>query len=304
MRSKESQKLVKFFASRNPDRSAMGALRGLMGRRSFVLGFLAASLLAPIGQGLLAQPQSIGWLEVRHTQGNVILTTSPPKVARVGDRLSKVGDALQTGPNSSAILRFDQKIGTVNVAENTSLRIRRLGRLRSGARVTTLDLDQGQVRLNVRKFTNPYSRLEIQSPAGVAAVRGTDYGISLGPDGRMVVATESGLVTAAALGKTVYLEPDFGSRLRPDELPSDPQPLDRELWLNLQNTEINDRQIYISGSIHPLNSVKVFGMDLPVDDDGRFEVSLPMRTPLSLFDFEIEVRNALGENRSYSLITW
>ncbi len=275
-----------------------------MGRRSFVLGFLSAFLLALLSPGLLAQSQSIGWLEVRQAQGKVILTTSPPKPARVGDRLSKIGDALQTGPNSSAILRLDRKIGTVNVAENTLLRIRRMGRLRSGARVTTLDLDQGQVRLNVRKFTHPSSRLDIRSPAGVAAVRGTDYGISVGGDGRMVVATESGLVTAAALGKTVYLEPDFGSRLRPDQLPSDPQPLDRELWLKLQNTEINDRQVYVSGTIHPLNSVIVFGQELPVDDDGRFDVSLPMPDSISLFDFEVEVRNALGEQRSYSLITW
>ncbi len=282
----------------------MPKLKRLMGRRSFVFGFLVTSLLAPLGPGLLAQPQAIGWLEVRQTQGNVILIASPPKVARVGDRLAKVGDSLKTGPNSSAILRLDQKIGTINVAENTSLRIRRLGRLRSGARVTTLDLDQGQVRLNVRKFNNPYSRLEIKSPAGVAAVRGTEYGISLSDDGRMIVATESGLVTAAALGKTVYLEPDFGSRLRPNEPPSKPQRLDRELWLKLNGTEINDRQIYVSGKAHPLNSVTVVGKEVQLDNDGRFEVSLPLPNSTSLFDFEIEVRNALGESRSHSLIAW
>lgn len=282
----------------------MDNLSSLMGRRSFVLSFLAASLLAPVGQGLLAQSQSIGWLEVRQTKGDVIFTASPPRVARVGDRLSKVGDSLETGPNSSAILRFDQKIGTINVAENTSLRIRRLGRLRSGARVTTLDLGQGQVRLNVRKFHNPSSRLEINSPAGVAAVRGTEYGISLSNDGRMVVATESGLVTAAARGKTIYLEPDFGSRLRPNEQPSAPQRLDRELWLNLNGTEINDRQIYVSGKVHPLNSLFVAGTEVPLDDNGRFDVSLPWPESTSLFDFEIEVRNALGESRGHSLIAW
>lgn len=275
-----------------------------MGRRSFVLGFLAASLLAPVGQGLLAQPRTIGWLEVMHTQGDVTLIASPPKAAQVGDRLSKVGDSLETGPDSSAILRFDQKIGTVNVAENTSLRIRRLGRLRSGARVTTIDLEQGQVRLNVRKFNNPASRLEIKSPAGVAAVRGTDYGISLSRDGRMVVGTESGLVTAAALGQTVYLEPDFGSRLRPNQQPSDPQPLDRELWLKLDNTEINQRQIYVSGKVDPLNSLFVVGTEVPLDDEGQFDVTLPWPQSTSLFDFEIEVRNALGESRSHSLIAW
>lgn len=269
-----------------------------------MLGLLALSFLFPLGKKLLAHPHSLPWLEVRKTQGRVILTTSPPAVARVGDRLTKIGDALETGPNSSAILRLDQGIGTINVAEKTSLRIRRLGRLRSGARVTTLDLIQGQVRLNVRKFHNPYSRLDIRTPAGVAAVRGTEYGISLDEDERMVVATESGLVTAAAQGKTVYLEPDFGSRLRPNEPPSSPQRLDRELWLKLDGTEINDRQLYVSGQIHPLNSVRVVGLDVPLDDSGRFETSLPLPDSTSLFDFEVEVRNALGESRSHSLVAW
>lgn len=276
-----------------------------MGQSALLLGFLAAFLLAPGGHHRLsAQSQAIGWLEVLQARGEVVLTASPPKPAQVGDRLSKVGDSLRTGPDSSAILKFDQKIGTINVAENTVLRIRRLGRLRSGARVTTLDLNQGQVRLNVRKFHNPASRLDIRSPAGVAAVRGTEYGISLDNNDRMVVATESGLVTAAALGKTVYLEPDFGSRLRPNEPPSDPQRLDRELALKLNRTEINDRQIYASGQVHPLNSVKIAGLGVALDDEGKFEANFSLPDTTSLLDFEVEVSNALGESRSHSLIAW
>lgn len=271
-------------------------------RRSLVLGFLTTCLVVFLGQGLSAQTQAIGWLEVKQTQGQVVLTASPPRVARVGDRLSKVGDSLRTGPNSSAILRLDQKIGMINVAENTLLRIQRLGRLRSGARVTTLALDQGQVRLNVRRFHNPASRLEITSPAGVAAVRGTEYGISLDGDNRMIVATESGLVTATAQGKTVFLEPDFGSRLRPNEQPSAPQLLDRELALELNRTEINDRQLYVSGRVHPLNSVIVVGVEVPIDDQGQFEANLTLPNSTSLFEFEIKVKNALGESRSYSII--
>ncbi len=275
-----------------------------MGRRSFVLIFLAAALACVAFRPVLAQAHSVGWLEVRQTQGRVIITSSPPKMAKVGDRLSKIGDSLETGANSSAILILDRGIGTINVAEKTNLRIRRLARLRSGARVTTLNLDQGQVRLNVRKFNNPESRLEIKSPAGVAAVRGTEYGISLSKDGRMVVATESGLVTAAALGRTVYLEPDFGSRLRPSQLPSPPRLIDHELWIKLDGTEINGRQIYVSGEVDPLNSVSIGDNEIVIDDNGRFEATIPLPNSTSLFDFEIEVSNALGENRQHSLVAW
>lgn len=275
-----------------------------MGRRSFVLSLLITALVCVAFNPVLAQTRSIGWLEVRQTQGQVIITSSPPKMAKVGDRLSKIGDSLETGANSSAILILDRGIGTINVAEKTNLRIRRLARLRSGARVTTLNLDQGQVRLNVRKFNNPESRLEIKSPAGVAAVRGTEYGISLSKDGRMVVATESGLVTAASLGRTVYLDSDFGSRLRPRELPSPPRLIDHELWIKLDGTEINRRQIYVSGEVDPLNFVTIGGTEIALDDNGRFEASIPLPDSTSLFDFELEVRNALGESRQHSLVAW
>jgi len=301
----ESQSLVKFLASTTQRGSAAVRLKKLASQavlwRWFAVGLLVVLLTFP-GRSLSAQ--SIGWLEVLQTRGRVTLIKSPPRVAQIGDRLSRIGDALETGPNSSAILRLDESIGTINIAENTSLRIRRLGRLRSGARVTKLDLTQGQVRLHIRRFNNFESRLEIQSPAGVAAVRGTEYGISLGQDGRMIIATESGLVTAAALGETVYLEPDFGSRLRPGEPPSPPSRLDRELWLELDGTEINARQLYVSGKIAPLNSVSVAGTEVSVSDQGQFAVTMPLPNSTSLFDFDVVVSNALGEKRSHSLVAW
>lgn len=270
-----------------------------------MLGLLLSwSLASTIALGQNLQLLSNGWLEVRQTSGRVIVTASPPRAARVGDRLQKIGDSLQTGPNSSSVLRLDDGIGTINVAENTALRIRQMARLRSGARVTTLALDNGQVRLNIRPFTHRESRLDIISPAGVAAVRGTEYGVTVNDDGRMIVATESGLVTAAAQGKTVFLEPNFGSRLRPQQPPSDPMPLDRELRLQIEQTEINDRQIYVRGQIDPLNSVTIAGASVPIDNNGRFEANVPLPDSSLLFDYEIAVSNALGERRSYSLVSW
>lgn len=268
-----------------------------------MLGLFLSLGLASTALAQNVQLLSNGWLEVRQISGRVIFTGSPPRAARVGDRLQKIGDSLQTGPRSFSLLRLDRGIGTINVAENTALSIRQMARLRSGARVTTLALDAGQVRLNVRRFTHSQSRLEIVSPAGVAAVRGTEYGISLDDDGRMIVATESGLVTVAAQGKTVFLEPDFGSRLRPRRPPSDPMPLDRELRLELDRTEINLRQVYVRGKIDPLNFLSVAGVTVSVGDDGRFEASVVLPDSPLLFNHEMVVSNALGEHRSYSLVS-
>jgi hypothetical protein len=274
----------------------------LFGHRLAVAACFAMVLALMLSPGAIAKFAPEGWLEVKYTQGNVTLAASAMRGAQVGDRLAKSGDSLVTGISSSAILGLDDGIGNINVAEKTTLRIRRLSRLRSGARVTALELDQGQVRLNVRKFTNPESKLEIRSPAGVAAVRGTQYGISVGEDQRMIVATESGLVTAASLGTTVYLEPDFGSRLRPEQPPSPPLRLDRVLNLSISRTEINGQQLSIGGKVDPLNSVRVADADIPIDDQGFFETTIALSDSTLLFDLEIEVSNALGERRKYPLI--
>jgi hypothetical protein len=301
-RSRESQKSLEIRCIHPQIRSFWHRSGSFLGRRSLLAGCLVMLLAVMFSPGAIAQLSPGGWLEVKYTQGSVTLTASPPKVARVGDRLAKPGDSLATGSSSSAILSLDNGIGSINVAENTRLRIRRLSKLRSGGRITMLELDQGQVRLNVRKFNNLDSKLEIHSPAGIAAVRGTEYGISVGRDQRMIVATKSGLVSAVSQGKTVLLKPDFGSRLRPEKPPSQPLPLDRLLKLSIERTEINGQQLAIVGTTHPLNSVNVAGVEVPIDDQGSFEAMIPLSNSTSLFDLEIEVSNALGERRKYPVM--
>ncbi|NJN32280.1 MAG: FecR domain-containing protein [Synechococcales cyanobacterium RM1_1_8] len=266
---------------------------------------MSTLLLAPRTQSpAQAQALAAGWLEVMRADGRVVLRQGSFRAAAVGDRLFQAGDALQTGAAASAILELDDGIGRINVAENTAFTISRLARLRSGARLTTLDLSQGQVRLNVRKFTHAQSRLEIRSPAGVAAVRGTEYGVSLSDDGRMVVATASGLVTASNRGRRVFLEANFGSRLRPGEFPSPPQRLDRQLLLQRSTVELSGQQLYIRGQIDPLNHVSVAGIEIPVDNTGQFDTSITLPDDPLIFDFDIVVSNALGELRIYPLLNW
>uniref|UniRef100_A0ACD5H295 FecR domain-containing protein n=1 Tax=Desertifilum tharense IPPAS B-1220 TaxID=1781255 RepID=A0ACD5H295_9CYAN len=50
----------------------------------------------------------------------------------------------------------------------------------------------GQARFRVRRFNHPGSSLEIETPAGSSAVRGTEFGVSVHPDGKTGIATREG----------------------------------------------------------------------------------------------------------------
>ena len=261
---------------------------------------LAALLLAmpTIAESQLAN----GWMEIQQTSGKVTITQSPPRPAKVGDRLNKPGDTIETARSSMALLRLDSGMGSIQVAENTKLRIQKLKKLLDGSRITTLAIEKGQVRTKVRRFTSPRSSLQIVSPAGIAAVRGTEYGISVSDDGRMVIATESGLVAATAQGETVELSTGFGSRIREGEKPSPPQKFDKLLKLDVYDIEINDSQLHINGAIHPLNTLAIAGVEVPVEDDGSFEALVEIPSLKSLSQISIAVRNPLGEEKAYPLL--
>jgi hypothetical protein len=69
----------------------------------------------------------------------------------------------------------------------------------NNGRITRLLVPRGQVRLQLRPFTNPGSRMEIETPAGTSGVRGTEFGLNVQPDGKMAIATLEGSVATSAV---------------------------------------------------------------------------------------------------------
>lgn len=242
----------------------------------------------------------VGWLEVQTLRGDVTIQASAPRAARVGDRLTKTGDTLTTGPRSATLLDIDNRIGTIQVAENSRLQVRQLGTLRNGGWVTTLDLARGQARLRVDKRILPKNSIfEVHSPAGVAGVRGTEFGVMVNSQNRMVVGTEGGLVEASAQGTTVTLKPESGSALFPQEPPLPPLPLDRELKLDLEEVDYRNKHLWVNGQIHPLNTIFANGLELAVDKAGRFEQLIPLPSEGRL---ALKVANSVGDEQGYLLM--
>ncbi|MCS6814548.1 MAG: FecR domain-containing protein, partial [Cyanobacteria bacterium] len=136
------------------------------------------------------------WLEVRQVFGNVTyLKGGSSRRAKVGDRLQVVGDGLRTEPNASVRLAIDTEVGFVTIQEKTTVRIQGLQVAPDNGRITRLHVSGGQVQVQVRPFTHRGSRLEVTTPSSVSGVRGTQFGITVQPNGRTGLATLEGSVT-------------------------------------------------------------------------------------------------------------
>ncbi len=252
-------------------------------------------LLTPIPSS--SQAVNPIWLEVRQIRGVVQRSGGIQRAARLGDRLTKVGDGLETALRSSSLLNLDSGIGSVQVAENTKLSLSEFSIAPDQSRITQIAVARGQVRLRVRKFTSPLTRLELKTPSGVAAVRGTEFGVSVDTANKLAAGTLSGQVEVTANKAAVFIAPNEGTFAMPGKAPVPPMPLDRNLNLNLIRVKRNPNTIWVEGTVNPLNSVRINGQWLATTETGNFvsEVILPKGVQT------IVVSNPLGETRSFNL---
>ena len=237
------------------------------------------------------------WLEVQQIQGDVTYRGTQNRAARVGDRLGSVGQGISTASRSTSILNVDTGIGVVRVAENTSLVVSQLSVLADGARLTLLEVTQGQARLQVRPFTNPNSRLEIRTPSGIAGVRGTEFGVSVDPAGKTGIATLAGAVEASAQGQAVMVNPGFVSVIIPGQPPTSPRPIDRELRLRTRDWRRQGGRIDFLADVDPANSVLINGQEVAVSRIGRVDARVTQRVNQPYL--RVIIRNPLGEERAY-----
>ncbi|MDJ0702053.1 MAG: FecR family protein [Leptolyngbyaceae cyanobacterium MO_188.B28] len=265
---------------------------------SIFLGALLGNLAPSVAQEIRVTSDQ-RWLEVQQIRGNVTYKGNQNRPARVGDRLGSVGQGIATAGRSTSILNIDTGIGVVRVAENTDLQVRRLSVLSDGARVTILDVSQGQARLQVRPFSHPNSRLEIQTPSGIAGVRGTEFGVSVDPTGKTGIATLEGAVEANAQGRAVLVDAGFASVIIPGHPPTPPRPIDRELRLQNIRWRRLGRRVELLASVDPANSVLINGEEVNVSRIGAIDVSIPQAYNRPYL--RVLVRNPLGEERNYRI---
>ena len=280
-----------------------------MKRQTALIGavFLAVGFLFFAGiQSLAQQPFQVRvdrWLEVQQAANEVTFKhNSTARSAQIGDRLQAVGDSITTGRKSSATLFVDTGVGFVEVAEQSTLRIRRLDIAADNGRITHLDVPAGNVHLRVRRFTHQGSELELQTPVGLSAVRGTEFGVAVQPNGKTGLAVSRGVVQSAAQGQAINVAAGFQNFTLPGEPPSKPVKLtdDTSLHYEFEKTiERSVRKVRLLGRVDPVNSVVVDGIPYATDRNGTFRTDVRFVT--SYLSIQVVVATPLGKKETYAL---
>ncbi|MBM0744251.1 FecR domain-containing protein [Phormidium sp. CLA17] len=242
-------------------------------------------------------------LEVRSTAGKVdYLSNAFSRPVQIGDVLRKVGDGVATGTRSKAVLFVDTGIGVVDVSENADLRIAGLATAPDNGRIIRLRLTKGQVRLRVRRFTHRGSQLDIQTPASLSGVRGTEFGVAVQLNGKTGLAVLQGAVASAAQRQGTAVTGGFQNFTMPGEPPSAPVPLKNDTRLRYDFERVIEggiRKIKLRGQVDSVNNVMVDGKPQVTDRSGKFATDL-QALPTSL-SFQVVVTTPLGKQQSYSV---
>lgn len=244
------------------------------------------------------------WLKVEQVSGNVRyrnLYNYANRPARVGDRLQASSDEISTGANSSAVLSVDTGIGLIDVTENTTIQIRSFRMASDNGRIANLFIPRGKARLQIRKFTNRGSQLNIQTPSGISGVRGTKYSVIARPNGNMITTTFEGSVATTAQNQTKMVNGGFQNLTVVGEPPSNPVLIGNDASLKYvinRKTSGSGRSISFYGYTDPFNTVKVDGLEQSLDRSGMFSLQLPATSSLNV---KITVETSLGKIQVYEI---
>ncbi|MEG4837132.1 FecR domain-containing protein [Microcoleus sp. B9-D4] len=272
-------------------------------------------------------------LEIEEIRGTVSFKGRP---AVVGDRLLAPGDEIITGPDSTARLGIDNDIGIVEVAEKTAVRISNLSSSAGGEKDTAIFVSRGRVRLSIGKTAattpaantskiippnqivalNTFSGLgkssqiaqktrsartapvRVETPEGVAGVRGTSFGVSVGEGKTAVETIEGAVAVSSSSDSEVVVNSGNATTIFPQTSPVAPSASPRLAQLKVRSLLRVSGNIYrLSGQINPIDTVYVNNEEIKIDRKGNFKIQgiLPPSRRL-----KIVVRGPSVTERHYS----
>ncbi len=243
-----------------------------------------------------AQSAPVRSLTLEAINGDVLFNGRP---ARIGDQLTSKDDIITTGDRSTARLRIDTQIGLVELASNTTLQVDVL----SGGNqpITGVYITRGRARFSISKFVSDPSRLlgqsthpheiiglknlplaqssstesapvRVRTPAGVAGVRGTSFGVNVGPDGKTGITALDGIVGVFSQGREILLNPGFFSVINPEQEPNGAEPLPPLANLRIQSLSREGGFVRVVAQADPMDLVYVNNQEVITDPDGKFDV--------------------------------
>lgn len=135
--------------------------------------------------------------------------------AVVGQQLA-IGATVSTGFQSQAVLAVGES--QLTVLALTRMSIQQLLQTQTG-QTTTLNLDTGKVRAQVRSAPGQSADFRLRSPVSTAAVRGTDFYF----DGFRLDVIEGVVEFFNRLGQSQYVAAGNGSQTSGDDNPTNPE---------------------------------------------------------------------------------
>ncbi len=251
---------------------------------------------------LRAQPgNGSRWLDVAKVKGETTYSKArqAQRPAHIGDRLQLPGDQLSTLASGSAELHLDDGIGTITIGNLTTVTIQNLEKRADGGKVTNLQIQGGQCLLELRKLKHPRSSVTVKTPAAIAGVRGTKFGISANGQGLSAIATQKGKVVVTGQGKSVAVNAWEQILAVPGQPPTSPRPLVQNAYLlDVKLAWVNAEQVRLQANTDPGNLVRVYGVPLDLNIDGRIETTVKIAPDLRVI---VVVTTPLGQQKIFPL---
>ncbi len=142
-----------------------------------------------------------------------------------GDRLH-AGDQLRTGEEGNAALQFADG-SRLSVRAGSAVTLDTVSAYGdSGMTDTRVRLQSGRLDTRAREAQGPATRFQIQTPAAVSAVRGTEYRVGVADEGeRAITEVLTGRVAVAGAGVDRLVAGGFGTVTLQGRPPEQPTPL-------------------------------------------------------------------------------
>ena len=163
---------------------------------TILFSILVASTLIGCEGGGSPCPSTLTILSITEGDVSVMKEGTDDEVPAGPEMELRVGDTIKTGGNSSAeIIFFDGS--TMELEADTEVKILSLD-LVCDTGVSTITLEQtiGTTISRVTRLLDPGSSYEIETPTGVAGVRGTTVKVTVGGSGTTLVTNKGGVVYA------------------------------------------------------------------------------------------------------------